>query len=463
MITRRRAIKNILSAAALSVFPIGNIKLKSSEEFDIVIKNGNVFTDNQLKKLFVGIRNKKIFLSDLPIKGYKEIDAENKIVSPGFIDILADNKVNPSATYKIFEKYKVTDGCTTVLQLHGGHENPLWFYDFFSKKKHYTNYGVGVFSMRLLNSHGASGLIKKVEEGLDNGGLGVSYSLEYQSISYSQLLALAKTAYKYNRTFFLHLRHSSREKELEGVEEAIKIALESNVHLHIDHLNSTGGTFNMEKALEKISSAIRSGAKISCCVYPYSYWATNLASKRFSGDWQKRYNLTYEDLHIVGQNKTITKENFNYYRNTQILVAVPEGTIPLENTFDIAIKEDFCVVASDGGIEKEPVANNHPRGAGCFSTAVRRGLDIGLSINDVLKKVSFKQTEILSPFLANRGIIKNNAVADITIFDKNKINGKADVKNPNRFSEGIECVIVNGEIVYQEGKLISEPGLPIKA
>lgn len=461
-ITRREAVKKIGAIAAVAAVPSSLVKFNYENEFDIVIRNGSVFTEDGMKAVFVGVKNKIITLSAGEISGKQTIDASGKIVSPGFIDILADNKVNPYGTYKIFEKYKVSDGCTTVLQLHGGHENPKYFYSYFSGRNHYVNYGVAVFTMRLLNSYGEKNLIRKIEEGLDAGALGVTYSIEYNPISNSLLNQLALTAKKYDRPFFLHLRYSSKEKEIDGVIEAIEIAKATGVKLHIDHLNSTGGSYNMIKALESIRAANDAGAHITCCVYPYSYWATNLASKRFSGDWQKRYNISYEDLRIVGQNKTISKENFDYYRNTLVIVAVPEGSIPLESTFDLAIKEDFCFVASDGGIEKESFANNHPRGAGCFATAIRRMLDIGLSIDDAVKKVSLKQSELLYPALEKRGVIENGAFADITIFDHHSINGKADVQNPNQFSEGIEYVIVNGEIAFEKNKLLASPGVAIK-
>ena len=56
----------------------------------------------------------------------------------------------------------------------------------------------------------------------------------------------------YERPLFLHLRYSSREKELDGVDEAIRLARDSGARVHIDHLHSTGGTFHMEHALLEI-------------------------------------------------------------------------------------------------------------------------------------------------------------------------------------------------------------------
>src|SRR6185295_7669289 len=133
------------------------------------------------------------------------------------------------------------------------------------------NYGVSTFVMVIRNRTGNVAERKRqVERNLDEGALGVSHSLEYQPTPYEEVLEYAKLAKKYSRPLFLHLRYSSTEKELEGVDEAIRWARDSGVRVHIDHLHSTGGTFHMEQALEKIRTANAQGLTITTCVYPYS-------------------------------------------------------------------------------------------------------------------------------------------------------------------------------------------------
>ena len=53
--------------------------------------------------------------------------------------------------------------------------------------------------------------------------------------------------------------------------------------------------------------------------------------------------------------------------------------------------------------------------------------------------------------LEDRGIIKEGFWADIAIFDAAKIKDKATFVNPHRYSEGIDYVIVNGQIVIEGG------------
>lgn len=470
--------RDILKLASLSLMsgvfrdPLGLAGLRAGEKggvrggrpagFPIVIKKAMAFLGNDWRTPDIGITETgRLMISESPLSGKLEIMAANKIVSPGFIDILGDNSSSPDKTYNIFEKYKVTDGVTTVLQMHGGSEKAGAYYDRFSRVPHWTNYGVSTKVMRIRQLYrDRSDRYRQVERCLDEGALGVSHSIEYQpDTSRDELAGYAGLARKYDRPLFLHLRYSSPQKELDGVEEAIQLAKATGARLHIDHLNSTGGTYHMAEALRRIREAIRSGLEITVCVYPFSYWATYLDSERFAPGWQEQFQLTYNDLEVVGSGERLTQESFDRYRRQKgILVSVPPGTMPLASTADLALQEDFCLVASDGGIEREPRANNHPRGACCFSTAIRHAFCIKMPLEKMLEKFTTMPARVLRPALDSRGILEDGAIADLTIFDPEKVEGAATVANPNQFSKGIETVIVNGSIAYHQGELRAAQG-----
>lgn len=469
-INRRDALKKLAllggGALILPTLALPVVGQDRADAYKLVIKNGKVYTQGQMKEVFVGItQDNKIKLSDSPLAGKKEIDATGKVVSPGFVDILADNAGNPEQTYRIFEKYKLADGLTSVLQMHGGAASPASFHAHFDKLPHYVNYGVGVFVMLLRGRYAhLPTRYKAVEKGLEEGGLGVCHSIEYQpSTTYAELLEYGKLAKKYDRPMFLHLRYSAESTEIEGVKEAIKLAQETGARIHIDHLHSTGGTYNITKALDLVQQANLLGTDITTCVYPYSYWATYLISTRFDPGWQDRYKITYSDLTVVGTGEKLTQATFNAYRNRPgLLVAVPEGTMQMDKTIDVALQHDFCMIGSDGGIEREPIANNHPRGAGCCATAVRHCLDIGMSMEKTLSKVTTLPTKLMRGAMDNRNDIADGKIADITIFDPKTIAGKASVKLPNQFSAGIEYVIVNGSVVFEDSKIVASKGEAIK-
>lgn len=430
-----------------------------------VLRGGKCFYLGKWEILDIGIdKEGKLVMAPMnSLTAPNIIDVTGKIVSPGFIDILADNGSSPASTYKIFEKYKVSDGVTTALQMHGGSPDCSSYYAKFGAMPHFINFGVSSFVMQIRYRTGNIAERKRqVEKCLKEGALGVSHSIEYQPTPYEETVEYAKLAKKYERPFFMHLRYSSGAKELEGVDEAIRIARESGAHVHIDHLHSTGGTYNMAAALDKIRAAIAEGLKMTCCIYPYSYWATYLHSKRFDEGWQKRYNITYNDLQVVGTGERLTAATFAKYRKVKKLVAVPEGSMPLDKTVDLALKEDFCMIGSDGGIEFAANANSHPRGAGCFATSIRHCLDIGIPLEKALDKVTTLPAQLISPAMSTRGVLKDGAIADLTVFDEKTINGKATVKNPNQFSDGIDMVFVNGKQAYAKGTLMGMNGIGIR-
>lgn len=432
-------------------------------DLKLVLHGGKCFYQGKWQTCDIGIDPEGKLRFGNNLRAPEILDVPNKVIAPGFIDILADNAVEPATTFPIFEKYKVSDGVTTGLQMHGGSADCAAYHKKLGASPHLINYGVSTFVMVIRNrTKDLSERKQQVEKNLGEGALGVSHSLEYQPTPYEEVLEYAKLAKKYDRPLFLHLRYSSAEKELDGVDEAIRWAKESGARVHIDHLHSTGGTFHMEQALEKIRTANARGLTLTTCVYPYSYWATHLYSKRFDPGWQEQYGLTYSDLRLVGSGKRLTAESFARYRKTAKLVAVPEGTMPLEKTVDLALREDFCMIGSDGGIEYEPHANSHPRGAGCFATAIRHALDIGLPLERILEKMTSLPRSVVLPAMKDRGVLAEGAVADLTMFDPATIHGNATVENPNQFSSGIELVIVNGKTAYQNGQLEVRNGTAIR-
>ncbi len=460
---RRRALQQLSLLTASTFLPA--ISIGKDNTLPYGISGAQVYSNGQLEEYFVGITAEgQIRLSKEALPVGQLIEAQGKVLSAGFIDILGDNSASPEQTYGIFEKYKLADGLSTVLQMHGGSGNPKQYYQHFGKLPHYVNYGVSTKVMIIRLSYNTlAARLQAVRESVEAGALGVSHSIEYQPTPYEEVLAYAKIAARYQVPFCLHLRYSSKERELEGVREAVKIARASGAHVHIAHLHSTGGTFAMQQALDILHTARAQGLSMSTCIYPYTYWATYLHSKRFDEGWQQMYGLSYADLTVVGTGEKLSKVRFEQLRRQPgILVAVPEGTMPFDKTIDLALQTDFCMIGSDGGIEREPRANSHPRGAGCFATAMAHGLKIGISLEKMLDKVTRLPANLLAPALSRRGDIQEGYIADLTLFDSKTIQGKATVSNPNVFSEGIEAVFIQGKLAYRNKKILMQAGRAIR-
>jgi N-acyl-D-aspartate/D-glutamate deacylase len=462
---RRKFLQLSLPALAALELPactriVGYVEPQSLQ---LVLHGAKSFYRGKWQTLDIGIDAAGKLRIGSQLRGLETLNLSGKILSPGFVDILADNSMDPESTYDTFEKYKVTDGVTTALQMHGGSSECGSYYQRFAKMPHLINFGVSTFVMAIRGQAGNVAARKRlIEKNLDEGALGVSHSLEYQPTAYDEVLEYAKLAKKYDRPLFLHLRYSSKEKELDGVDEAIRFARESAVRVHIDHLHSTGGTFHMESALDRIRKANAQGLSVTTCVYPYSYWATYLYNRRFDAGWQERYGISFGDLRVVGSAERLTPQSFVRYRRSSKLVAVPEGVMPLDKTVDLALRESFCMIGSDGGIQFESRANSHPRGAACFSTTIRHAMDTNLSIETIIEKMTSLPCSLVKPAMNGRGILEDGAIADLTVFDPAKIRGNATVENPNQFSSGIEMVIVNGKVAFKDGKLGAKNGVGIR-
>ena len=62
--------------------------------------------------------------------------------------------------------------------------------------------------------------------------------------------------------------------------------------------------------------------------------------------------------------------------------------------------------------------------------------------------------------LKDRGWIKENCYADITIFDAEKISDKGTFEKPHQYPVGINYVLVNGKVVLEGEKYFENKKLP---
>ncbi len=452
------------------------------EEFDIIIKGGDIYnpsTEHQLKGYNLGIKDGKIKrITKQNIVGKEVIDATNLVVSPGFIDLIS---YDPN---DVGIKFKILDGVTSNLAMHGGTEDAKTWYNRWEKRGLPVNFGASTFITRLrwpIVGYGVDAtmtkesdikkLVDSARKNIEEGALGISFSLEYiPGIQKQEVIPLLKLAKEYNAPTFYHLRYSDTSepgKQLEGVQEVLDYGRETGAAIHIMHINSTGGTYEMEKALKMVHDAIDEGIDVTTCIYPYDYWATYIDSARFRPGWQERFRITYSDLQVGGTDERLTEETFNYYRaNTHKLVAA-HGSMPEEEII-MTLQEPIVMIGSDTIIE--PSLNNHPRGAGTYGRLFGKYVreDKVLTMMEAIKKASYlpaKRMEGIAPLMKAKGRIEVGADADITIFNPDTIIDKSTVKDPGTPSEGIEYVIVNGVIIKNKTGIIRNvnPGKAIKS
>jgi N-acyl-D-amino-acid deacylase len=74
-----------------------------------------------------------------------------------------------------------------------------------------------------------------------------------------------------------------------------------------------------------------------------------------------------------------------------------------------------------------------------------------LSLEEAIRKMTSFPANRLN--LKGRGLIRKGYFADLVIFDEDRVIDKATYEEPRRFPEGIEYVIVNGQVLLERGSL----------
>jgi len=285
--------------------------------FDLVIRNARVVdgTGSPWFKADVGIAKDRIVEIDrsktLP-KGHIDVDAQNKFLTPGFIDIHRHSDwtllVDPSAESAIeqglttevigncgygpapaVDREQICHNILAYSNKHGIDIDWTTFGEFLERLD--RNLAINVVPlvahgpirtsvMGVTDRNADLDEIKQmqywVDEALDSGAFGVCTGLEYPPYltgsTTEEIVALAKSAGKRGRLYVTHTRHRIFNTD-KGVQEAIKIARESGARLHISHITPRAlARHQTEIVLDLCNTARKQGIDLGFDTYPYE-WA----------------------------------------------------------------------------------------------------------------------------------------------------------------------------------------------
>lgn len=344
-----------------------------------------------------------------------------------------------------------------------------------------------------------------VAEAMAGGALGLSSGLEYTPGSFAkteELIALSRVAAATGGLYATHMRDEEAEV-LEAVAEALRIARETPIRLQISHLK-IGFAQNWPKLgalLEMLENARAEGLDLRCDRYPYIAGATSLdllfpmwaregGTERFMSrlkdpafDARLRAHLAEQEkgygtwagilISEVGSDKNRTLEGMNileasaasgeppyeFMRDLLIEESGRVGMISFYGSEDVLkriLSQPFVGIGADGGAVAPygllGKGKPHPRFYGTFPRVLGKYVreEKLVPLEEMIRKMTAMPAGQLG--FVRRGQLKVGWVADICVFDPDKVIDKATFKEPAVYPEGIRQVLVNGQVVVDGGE-----------
>jgi dihydroorotase len=246
------------------------------------------------------------------------------------------------------------------------------------------------------------------------------------------------------------------------MQEVVANAVATGASLHIVHVTSTG-LVQTPECLRLIDGARKRGIDVTTEAYPYTAGMTGIETAIFDEGWQQKLGVGYGDLQWVATGERLTAESFARFRKQGGLVVI--HSIP-ERIARLAVTHPDIMIASDGLLTG---GKGHPRGAGSYARILGRYVreEKAITLMQALRKMSLLPAQRLEksvPMMRNKGRIRVGADADLILFDPARVIDRATFENPGQYSEGIRHVLVNGNFVVRDEKLVEgvKPGQAIR-
>ncbi len=513
MRTRRATRAARLVFVVLLLVALVSIPVRAApESYDLIIENGRVVdgTGNPWYYADIGIRDGRIAaIRDLEeaVAG-RRIDATGMVVAPGFIDTHthADSNI---LELPLAENY-VRQGVTTVV---GGNCGGSIF-PVDQKLAEADAKGLGI-NFGLLIGHGTirqevmgmSGAAPTAEEmekmkalvaaAMEAGALGMSTGLFYAPGSYAkteEVVELAKVVARYGGIYVSHIRDETRGL-FAAVKEAVAIGEQAGIPVHISHFKCLGKPVWNQSAqiLNLVDEARRRGVDVTFDQYPYTAGSTSVAGALIPR-WAQEGG---EDALVERLQNPMTRAKIRAEMLTRMEewgganaffvakydkdprfegknleeLGKEKGMAPVDVAIDMQIggggsvvlhsmlesdvraimQSPYGMIGSDGGLVEFGKGVPHPRYYGTFPRVLGRyvreeGL---LSLEEAIRKMTSAPANRLG--LVDRGTIREGMVADIVVFDPATVKDQATFEKPHQYPVGISYVLVNGQVVIQNG------------
>ncbi|WP_283151076.1 N-acyl-D-amino-acid deacylase family protein [Silvimonas soli] len=415
------------------------------------------------------------------------IDANGKVLSPGFIDVHTHDDTNVIRQPQMWPK--LSQGVTTVIvgncgisaspvTLKGDPPDPMnllgtaeaFQYPTFSAYVDAVNQAQPSVNVAALIGHTAlrqnhmstldrtatpeetAAMRTQLSEALDHGALGLSTGLAYANAyaaSTQEIMTLAEPLADAGGIYTTHLRSEFAEI-LDAMDEAFQTGKHARVPVVISHLKCAGvenwgRTVDVLKALDEA----RKDQVVGCDCYPYTASSSTLDLKQVTDEID--ILVTWSQSHPEMGGKLLA-EIAAEWRVEQIEAAKrlqPAGAVyhcMSEADVRNVLRHPATAVGSDG-LPNDPLP--HPRLWGAFPRVLGyycREQQI-FELPEAVHKMTGLSAERFG--LAERGFVRAGYWADLVLFDPETVRDAATFTDPLQPAEGIAAVWVNGVLSAQ--------------
>ncbi len=293
-----------------------------------------------------------------------------------------------------------------------------------------------------------------VAESLDAGAIGLSTGLFYAPASAApteEVIELCAPLHERGALYVTHMRDEA-DHLLESLDETFRIGREAGVPAFISH-HKAAGVANHGKtrqSLAAIEAAMRAQA-VALDAYPYAASSTVLrwdmaarASKTLV-TWSKPHpEFAGKALDEVARAMGCAPEQ-------AAARLQPAGAVYFQMSED-DVRRVLAFAPTMIGSDGLPHdIHPHPRLWGTFPRVLGHyARDEGLF---TLEQAVHKMTGLSARNfgLEGRGLVEPGAYADLTLFDPMRVRDTASFEHPATPAEGIELVMVNGQIAWHDG------------
>lgn len=302
-----------------------------------------------------------------------------------------------------------------------------------------------------------------LRQSLAAGAVGFSTGLAYEPGCYAsqaELEALARVTKEFEALHTSHIRNEGDEVE-QAVEEVLSVSRHSGCAMVISHhkcmMNANWG--KSARTIANIDATRAQGTQVAMDIYPYSGSSTILIPER--AHRINRIKITWSTPHpeCNGMYLADIAEQWNCDKEEAARRLLPAGAIYFamdEQEVQRIFQHPCCMVGSDG-LPND--ANPHPRLWGTFTRILGRYAreERLVSIEQAVRKITSLPASVYG--LAERGQIRLGYWADLVVFDPETVIDRATWDEPTLPSEGIELVAVNGQIVFPSSDAAPTPGI----